>query len=62
MLNLANMFAVLRLIGGLFFLGLASLTLVQPPTRILWAASVAATECGYWLALAALVVLIPTRR
>ena len=61
LLNLATMFAVLRLIGGLFFLGLASLTLVQPPTRILWAASVAATEWGYWLALAAMVVLIPTR-
>jgi acetyl esterase/lipase len=55
------MFAVLRLIGGLFFLGLASLTLVEPPNRILWAASVAATEWGYWIALAAAVVLIPTR-
>ena len=55
------MFAILRLLGGLFFLGLASLTLIQPPTRGLWAASVAATEWGYWLALAALVVLIPTR-
>jgi acetyl esterase/lipase len=55
------MFAVLRLIGGLFFLGLASLTLIQPPNRILWAASVAATEWGYWIALATVVVLIPTR-
>ena len=55
------MFAILRLIGGLFFLCLASLTLIQPPTRGLWAASVAATEWGYWLALAAMVVLIPTR-
>ena len=57
----AIMFAVLRFMGGLFFLGLASLTLVQPPTRVLWAASVAATEWGYWLALAAMVVLIPSR-
>ncbi len=55
------MFGVLRFIGGLFFLGLASLTLVQPPTHLLWAASVAATEWGYWIALAALIVLIPTR-
>ena len=55
------MFGVLRLLGGLFFVGLASLTLVKPPTRLLWAASVAATEWGYWLAVAALVVLIPTR-
>jgi acetyl esterase/lipase len=55
------MFGVLRLIGGLFFLALASLTVVQPPTRLLWAASVAATEWGYWLALGAVIVLIPTR-
>jgi acetyl esterase/lipase len=55
------MFGVLRFIGGLFFLGLASLTLVQPPTRLLWAASIAATEWGYWIAFGAMVVLIPTR-
>jgi acetyl esterase/lipase len=55
------MLGVLRLIGGVFFLALASLTLVTPPTRTLWAASVAATEWGYWLALGACVVLIPTR-
>lgn len=52
---------VLRFLGGIFFLSLASLTLVQPPTRFLWGASVAATEWGYWLALGALVLLIPTR-
>jgi acetyl esterase/lipase len=55
------MFGVLRLLGGTFFLALASLTLVTPPTRLLWAASVAATEWGYWLALGAIVVLVPTR-
>ena len=55
------MFGVLRLLGGFFFLALASLTLLKPPTRLLWAASVAATEWGYWLAVGALVVLIPTR-
>ena len=52
---------VLRFLGGALLLGLASLTLVQPPTRFLWGASVAATECGYWFALAALALLIPTR-
>lgn len=55
------MFGVLRFLGGLFFLGLASLTLLQPPTRVLWAASVGATEWGYWIALGAMVMLIPTR-
>jgi acetyl esterase/lipase len=55
------MFGVLRLLGGIFFLALASLTLVTPPTRLLWAASVAATEWGYWLALGAVVILVPTR-
>lgn len=56
-----SMLGVLRFLGGIFFLALASLTLLRPPTRLLWAASVAATEWGYWLALGALVVLIPTR-
>ena len=52
---------LLRFLGGLIFLSVASLTLVQPPNRFLWGASVAATEWGYWIALAALVVLVPTR-
>lgn len=51
----------LRFLGGAFFLALASLTLVEPPNRFLWGASVAATEAGYWLALAATLVVIPTR-
>jgi acetyl esterase/lipase len=55
------MFGVLRFLGGIFFLALASLTVVRPPTRLLWGASVAATEWGYWLGLGALVVLVPTR-
>jgi acetyl esterase/lipase len=55
------MMGALRFLGGLVFLSLASLTLLRPPTRVLWSASVAATEWGYWIALAALVVLIPTR-
>ena len=52
---------VLRVLGGVFLLGLASLTLIQPPTHFLWGVSVAATEWGYWLALAGTVLLIPTR-
>ena len=52
---------LLRFLGGAFFLALASLTLVEPPNRFLWGASVAATEAGYWLALAATLVIIPTR-
>lgn len=52
---------LVRFLGGLIFLGVASLTLVHPPNRFLWGASVAATEWGYWIALAAMVVLIPTR-
>lgn len=51
----------LRFLGGLGFLGLASLTLLPVPTHRLWAGSVAATEFGYWIALAALLPLIPTR-
>lgn len=52
---------VLRFLGGLLFLGLASLTAVPAPTHLLWTASVAATEWGYWLAFLALLPLIPTR-
>jgi acetyl esterase/lipase len=52
---------VLRFLGGLVMVSLATLTVVQPTTRVLWAASVAATEWGTWLALASLLVLIPTR-
>jgi acetyl esterase/lipase len=55
------MIDVFRLLGGLVFIGLASLTLVTAPTRLLWGASLAATEWGYWLACAALLPLIPTR-
>jgi acetyl esterase/lipase len=55
------MFDVLRFLGGVLFLALASLTVLPPPTYLLWGASVAATEWGYWLAFAALLPLIPTR-
>jgi hypothetical protein len=52
---------VLRFLGGALFLGLASLSTVTAPTTLLWKASVAATEWGYWLAIAAILPLIPTR-
>jgi acetyl esterase/lipase len=52
---------VLRFLGGLVFLALASLTALPAPTHILWAMSVAATEWGYWLAIAAILPLIPSR-
>lgn len=53
---------VLRLIGGLVFACLASLTFISASTRLMWGAGLAATEYGYWLACAALLPLIPTRR
>lgn len=52
---------VLRFLGGVVFLALASLTALPAPHYMLWTASVAATEWGYWLAFAALLPLIPTR-
>jgi acetyl esterase/lipase len=52
---------VLRFLGGALFLGLASLSTVTAPTTLLWKASVAATEWGYWLAIAAVLPLVPTR-
>jgi acetyl esterase/lipase len=52
---------VLRFLGGLVFLALASLTALPAPTHILWAMTVAATEWGYWLAIAAILPLIPSR-
>jgi acetyl esterase/lipase len=52
---------VLRFIGGLAFLGLAALTLLPAPTHLLWRATVAATEWGYWVAFAAVLPMIPTR-
>jgi acetyl esterase/lipase len=52
---------LLRFLGGLVFLALASLTALPAPTHLLWAMSVAATEWGYWLAIAAILPLIPSR-
>ena len=52
---------VVRLLGGALFLGLAALTAFPASHQILWKASVAATEWGYWLAIAAVLPMIPTR-
>jgi acetyl esterase/lipase len=50
---------LLRLVGGIVFLGLAALTTVTAPNQFLWKLSVAATEGGHWLALGALVTAVP---
>ena len=42
-------------------LSLAAMTTLPTPNRTLWGASVAATEFGYWIALIALLPLIPGR-
>jgi acetyl esterase/lipase len=52
---------VLRFLGGCLFISLAALTVMPAPTHLLWKATVAATEWGYWIAIAALIPLIPTR-
>jgi acetyl esterase/lipase len=51
----------LRLVGGILFLSVAALSLVPASLPVMWGASIAATEWGYWLAIAALVPLIPSR-
>jgi acetyl esterase/lipase len=53
---------LLRFLGGIILLALAAMTALPAPHPLLWGASVAATEYGYWLAIAALLPLIPTRR
>ena len=52
---------VLRLLGGCLFMGLATLTVMPAPTLFLWKATVAATEWGYWIAIAAILPIVPTR-
>jgi acetyl esterase/lipase len=51
---------ILKLIGGLLLLGVASLTALPAPTHLLWTASLAATEWGYWLAALAILPILPT--
>ncbi|PYR90712.1 MAG: hypothetical protein DMF84_19930 [Acidobacteria bacterium] len=57
-----SMTDLLRLVGGLLLLALAAMTALPAPHAVLWGASVAATEYGYWLAIAALLPIIPTRQ
>lgn len=52
---------LLRFLGGAALLAVASLSILPAPNHVLWLASVAATEYGHWLAIAALLPLIPTR-
>lgn len=51
---------LLRLLGGCILLGLASLTVLPAPTHLMWGATLAATEWGYWIAILALLPLIPS--
>jgi acetyl esterase/lipase len=53
---------LLRFIGGAVILALAAMTALPAPTHLLWALTIAATEYGYWIAIAALLPLIPTRK
>ena len=48
-----------RFIAGIVMLGAAALTRIPAPTDLLWKISVAATEGGHWLALAALFPALP---
>jgi acetyl esterase/lipase len=53
---------VLRFVGGAVLLAIAAMTALPAPTHLLWAVSIAATEYGYWIAIAALLPLFPSRR
>jgi acetyl esterase/lipase len=48
-----------RFVAGALLLGIAALTRIEAPTELLWKLSIAATEGGHWLALAALLPAIP---
>ncbi len=50
---------LLRLLAGCVFLALAALTTFAAPNQLLWKLSVAATEGGHWLAIGALVPVMP---
>ncbi len=52
----------LRFFGGVVLLAIAAMTALPAPTHLLWAISMAATEYGYWIAVAALLPLFPTRK
>ena len=50
---------VFRFVTGTLLLAVAGLTRIAPPTEFLWKLSIAATEGGHWLAIAALLPAIP---
>jgi acetyl esterase/lipase len=50
-----------RFLFGAIFLSVAALTRFVAPTNWLWQLSIAATEGGHWLAIAALIPAIPRR-
>jgi hypothetical protein len=50
-----------RFVSGVTLLAVAALTGIPAPTELLWKFSIAATEGGHWLALAALVPAVPRR-
>jgi acetyl esterase/lipase len=52
---------LLRFLAGAVLLALAAMTAAPAPTHLLWAVSIAATEYGYWIAIAALLPLLPNR-
>jgi acetyl esterase/lipase len=53
---------LLRFVAGAVLLAVAAMTALPAPTHLLWAVSIAATEYGYWIALAALIPLFPSPR
>jgi acetyl esterase/lipase len=52
---------LLRFLAGAVLLALAAMTAAPAPTHLLWVVSIAATEYGYWIAIAALLPLLPNR-
>jgi acetyl esterase/lipase len=52
---------ILRFVGGIVLLAIGAMTTLPAPTHLLWTVSIAATEYGYWIAIAALLPLFPTR-
>src|SRR5215212_1479494 len=51
--------AILRLGFAVIVFAASLLAVFHPPTYNLWKASIAVTELGHWLAIAALITLLP---
>ncbi len=52
---------LLRFVVGAVLLALAAVTAIPASNQALWVATVAATEYGYWLAIAALFPIVPAK-